>query len=374
LAPTQQISGRAGAAGTAAYAARHADRLAPQHFRSFAELKLSSIGFGTYLGRYDDETDAAYRAAIDRALALGCNVVDTAINYRCMRSERSIGAALKQAIAAGRLRREEVVIATKGGFVPFDGAPPPDPEENFHNTYVATGICRAEDLVAGCHCMSPAYLADQIRRSRENLGLETIDIYYLHNPETQKPEVGAEEFLKRIRAAFELLESKVAAGEIALYGTATWDGYRSDPNDSGYLSLSELEAVAREIGGAQHHFRAIQLPLNLALPEAFSFFNQAHDGKAFSTLQLAADLGLITMASASIFQSRLARNLPAELGKVFPGLKSDAQRALQFTRSTPGLTTALVGMAQIQHVEENLDTARVDPAPERRFMQLFQTQ
>jgi len=367
------ISGRATPAGTQAYAARFAASLAPHHFRAWRDLQLSSIGLGTYLGRYDDATDAAYGAAIERALQLGCNVLDTAINYRCMRSERSIGATLKHLVGAGRLRREEVVVATKGGFVPFDGAPPPDPEENFIRTYVDGNLCSAADLVAGCHCMTPAYLADQIRRSRENLNLETIDIYHLHNPETQKPEVGETEFLNRIRAAFELLERKVAEDEIAVYGTATWDGYRSDPHDTGYLSLAELEGVAREVGGAGHHFRAIQLPVNLALPEAFSYFNQAHDDQAYSTLQLASKLGLAAMASASIFQSRLARNLPPELRGVFPGLESDAQRALQFTRSTPGLTTALVGMAQVPHVEENLATARFDPVPETQYMQLFQS-
>jgi aryl-alcohol dehydrogenase-like predicted oxidoreductase len=367
------IRGRATAEGTGGYAQSFAGRIAPDHFRSLLGLQLSSIGLGTYLGRYDDDTDTAYGAAIERALQLGCNVLDTAINYRCMRSERSIGATLQKLIGAGQLRRDQVVVATKGGFVPFDGAPPPDPEENFQRTYVDSKICSPNDLVAGCHCMTPAYLADQIRRSRENLGLETIDIYYLHNPETQRPEVGETEFQARLRAAFELFERKVAEGEIGVYGTATWDGYRCDPGEAGYLSLTDLDRLAREVGGTQHHFRAIQLPVNLALPEAFSFFNQAHDNEAYSTLQLAARLGQITMASASIFQSRLARSLPAELAKVFPGLQSDAQRALQFTRSTPGLTTALVGMAQIPHVEENLAVAKVSPVPEAQYMQLFQS-
>ena len=72
---------------------------APSHFRDANGLRLSSIGVGTYLGDADDSTDADYTAAIRRAIALGCNVVDTAINYRCQRSERAIGAAIRQAIS-----------------------------------------------------------------------------------------------------------------------------------------------------------------------------------------------------------------------------------------------------------------------------------
>src|SRR5438067_2014683 len=80
-------------------------------------LSVSSIGLGTYLGEPDNETDDAYQAAFSRAMALGCNVIDCGINYRFQRSERAVGAWLGQAIANGTIRRDEIVIATKGGFV-----------------------------------------------------------------------------------------------------------------------------------------------------------------------------------------------------------------------------------------------------------------
>src|SRR5262249_59649573 len=106
----------------------------------------------------------------------------------------------------------------------------------------------------GADCMTRRYLRDQIDRSRANLGLETLDVYYLHNPETQLGEVDRAEFMARVRAAFGALEEAVAAGSIARYGTATWTGYRVDPSDPGYLSLPDLVAVAREGGGARPHF------------------------------------------------------------------------------------------------------------------------
>src|SRR5919206_1494040 len=115
--------GCATAAGTGRYATRLASVTAAGHFRQQQELCMSSIGLGTYLGHWDERTDRMYQEAIRRAIALGCNVIDAAINYRFQRSERAIGAALKQLFDGGRAARDEIIIATKGGFIPFDNEP-----------------------------------------------------------------------------------------------------------------------------------------------------------------------------------------------------------------------------------------------------------
>ncbi|MFQ5694101.1 MAG: aldo/keto reductase, partial [Nitrospinota bacterium] len=116
---------------------------------------------------------------------------------------------------------------------------------------------------------------------------------------------------------------------------------------------------------------AIQLPLNLGMPEAFALTNQPVDGETVSLLAAAERFGISVMASASILQGRAARDLPPVLSAAFPGLETDAQRAIQFVRSTPGMTVALVGMKQAAHVEENLATARVPPAPREIYTRLF---
>lgn len=110
-------------AGTAAYRERLGGRAAAGHFREHQGLWFSSLGIGTYLGGEDAATDRLYRDAVLRALELGINVIDTAINYRAQRSERAIGEALRLAFERGIARREEIVVATKGGFLPFDGGP-----------------------------------------------------------------------------------------------------------------------------------------------------------------------------------------------------------------------------------------------------------
>jgi len=346
--------------------------VAAEHFRTWGDLSLSSVGLGTYLGDDDDATDALYRAAIIRALELGVNVLDSAINYRHQRSERTIGEALRALIGRGVLKREEVLVATKGGFIPFDGTLPVNRSAYLLETYIHPGILEPEEIVAGCHAMTPRYLMDQIERSRKNLGLETIDVYYLHNPETQLGEVSRTEFLRRIRSAFETLERACAAGAMRWYGTATWNGYRQPPEARDSLALEELVTVARDVAGEEHHFCFVQLPFNLAMPEAFTLRNQPLGRERVSLLEAASHFGIYVMAAASVYQGQLARRLPPMVGECLAGLETHAQRALQFVRSTPGVGTALVGMKLIAHVEENLRVARVPPARQEDYLRLYQ--
>jgi aryl-alcohol dehydrogenase-like predicted oxidoreductase len=160
------IDGRATEKGTARYAGR-GRAVVPEHFRIVeGGLRLASLGVGTYLGREDDATDALYRRAVGRALERSFNVVDTAINYRHQRSERAVGAALADLVGRRVLARDEVFVATKGGYLPFDGEVPRDPGAYVTETYLRTGIVRPDDVVGGALCLAPAFLLDQIDRCR----------------------------------------------------------------------------------------------------------------------------------------------------------------------------------------------------------------
>ncbi len=332
---------------------------------------LSSLGAGTYLGDPDDATDAAYGEALVAALSLGVNVVDTAINYRAQRSERVIGLMLATLIAEGVLQRDEVVVCTKGGYLPFDGRYPSDAKRYLHDTYVKSGLVAAEEVVGDCHSLAPRYLLDQIERSLRNLRVATIDVYYLHNPETQLTAVDREEFYARMGRAFGVLEQAVARGKIGTYGVATWNGFRVAPDAREYLSLTDLIALAEREFGKDHHFRAVQLPCNLGMPEAFTLRNQRVGDRPGSLVEAADHHGVTVVASAALLQGRLARQLPEILAEAMTGFTSDAQRALQFVRSTPGITTALVGMRQRAHAEENLEVARRPPATQEEYLRLF---
>ena len=340
----------------------------PTHFRPLQDLWASSLGLGTYLGDADDATDALYAEAIRAALAGGCNVLDSAINYRCQRSERTIGRVLGSADSS--ISREEILVCTKGGYLPFDGAVPRDPARYLADTVIRAGLAGYEEIVAGCHCLAPAYLDHALRQSLANLRVQTIDVYYLHNPEQQLDAIDRPAFLRRAADAFALLEERSRDGKIRYYGVATWNGFRCAPQTRGYLSLAELMQVAERAGGTAHHFRALQLPYNLAMPEASTFKNQTVNGAPATLLEAAAHYGLSVMISASLLQQKLSR-LPEAIDAAIPGLATSAQRAIQFVRSTPGVTTALVGIKQRSHVEENMALSQQPLLPPERLAALF---
>src|SRR6266852_989935 len=355
--------------GTTRYAQRFAGRAAEGHFREAQRLVLSSLGIGTYLGQPDAKTDEGYAAGAVAAVESGINVMDAAINYRFQRSERSIGAAVRQLAAKG-FEREEFVVCTKGGYLTPDGAMPSDPNEYFFKEYIQPGILEPKDIVAGSHCMTPHFLENQLARSLRNLGVQCVDVYYLHNPETQLAEVSRPDFLERVRDAFIYLESAVAAGKIQFYGMATWNGFRQEASARGSLQLDELEQLARDIAGETHRFRFAQLPFNLAMTEALTLGNQSISGKVRTVMEAASELGITLIASASLFQGQVARNLPPFVAQAL-GLQSDAERALQFVRSSPGITTALVGMSHPEHVKANSRLAGIPPATVDEFSKLF---
>lgn len=354
------LSGQATAEGTARYRERFAGRAAPNHFRVREGLQLSSIGIGTYLGNADAETDARYTDAVVRAVQLGVNVIDSAANYRFQRSERSIGDALKTLTTEHGFARDELVLCTKGGYLPFDGAPPPDVRAYVERTFVKPGIASFDDIVGGSHCMTPAYLQNQLDQSLKNLSVERVDVYYIHNPESQLNYVSESEFYHRLQLAFERLEQNRGDGKVSFYGVATWNGFRVPSQSSEHHSLTRMVELARHAGGPDHGFRFIQLPFNLAMPEAIAV---AHE---------ASQLGVTVIASASMLQARLARGLPEQIRTTLGSLRTDAQTAIQFVRSAPGITTALAGMSHVEHVEENLELVDVEPVDPRTFAQLFE--
>ncbi len=365
-----KLNGCATSDDTARYRERFEDVAVANYFRQAQDLWLSSIGIGTYLGDANEETDWRYTEAIVRAVELGANVIDTAANYRFQRSERSIGAALDELYKRG-FAREEIVVCTKGGYLPFDGAPPPDVRQYVEDNFIKTGIASWGEIAGGAHCMTPRYLENQLEQSLGNMNLDCVDVYYVHNPESQLSAVSPDEFWKRLRAAFQFLEVSVAHGTLKNYGVATWNGFRAEPDAREYHSLERMIELARDIAGDTHHFRFIQLPLNLAMPEALFFPNQKLGDEYVSVLEAAEAFSITAIASGSILQGQVARGLTEAIRDPLGSLASDAQTGIQFVRSAPGITTALVGMSRVAHVEENLELVKVEPASQNDLISVF---
>lgn len=356
------IAGCATQDGTERYRSRHAAAHAEDFYRPLADvLSVSSVGVGTYLGDCDDRTDVDYAAAAQLAVQSGINLLDSAINYRCQRSERALGTALRALLSARAAGRDEIVVSSKAGYIPLDRVPPPtrrDYEALLKAQYFDPGVITPDQVVAGGHCIAPRYLADQVQRSRKNLGICTIDIYYLHNPEQQLDALARDAFATAVRAAFAQLEREVADGNIGCYGCATWNGFRAKPGEKSHLSLAELVKIAEAVGGADHHFRVVQLPISLAMPEAVRVPTQPVGNAIVPLLQAASELGVAVIASAPLMQGQLTHGLPAKLAEAFPDLTTDAQRAVAFVRSLPRVTSALVGMKDPAHLREQIEAVK----------------
>jgi aryl-alcohol dehydrogenase-like predicted oxidoreductase len=363
------MSDRATLDGTKRYAESFRSSAADGHFREVHGLVLSSLGIGTYLGQPDERTDAAYASAIVAAVENGINVADAAINYRFQRSERSIGAALVQLEAKG-YSRDQLILCTKAGYLTPDAKMPADPNQYFFQEYIQRGIFNAKDIAGGSHCIAPRFLQDQLARSLSNLGVNCIDVFYLHNPETQLAEISKVQFLGRVREAFKFLESAVTSGKIQFYGMATWSGFRQYARARDSMQLAEIVAVAKELAGEGHHFRFVQLPFNLGMTEALTLGNQSVDGRTMTIIEAAEELEVTLIGSASLLQGQVASNLPEFVAGAL-GLDSDAERALQFARSSPGITTALVGMSREEHVDANTKLVGIPPATIDQFSKLF---
>lgn len=355
--------------GTEKYAERFPNA-AEDHFGEANGLHLSSIGIGTYLGNPDEKTDENYVEAIEKFVRSGGNVIDTAANYRFQRSERNIGEALRKLSEKG-FGREELVICTKGGYLPFDNQPPTDVKNYFQENFVEKGIADFDELVSGSHCMSPKYLQSQLDQSLENMNLAAVDVYYIHNPESQLAEIDKPTFEARLAMAFERLEENRADKKLQFYGAATWNGFRVSPQDAGFHSLERMVQIAEQVGGENHGFKFVQMPFNLAMPEAFILPNQQLDGKVVPTLEAAKSLGVTVVASASILQGKLAQNVPLDIRETLGSLTTDALTSIQFARSATGITTALIGMSSVRHVQENMTLAEIEPASADEFRGLF---
>jgi len=346
-------SGRATAEGTRRF--RERSSCPDSHFHKIGDQQWSSVGIGTYLGARDEPTDRSVADAVIASVKGGINVIDTASNYRSERAEKSIGLALSQLIGDGACSRDEVILCTKGGYLPY-GAP-----GFLKDVAGQVGDVTEHDMVGNSHCMHPDYLEWQMDRSFENLGLESIDVYYLHNPESQAGNVDKDVFEQRILDAFRMLEGAVNAGKIGAYGIASWNAFRLPTDNPAYMSLQKAKSLARRAAnGEQDHFRFIQLPVNLGALEGLRTANQTVGKDNFPAVRAALALGIRAISSGSIGQAKIPKlpeNLRQELGE---GL-NDYQRALQFTRSAPAVATALVGMKQPEHVRQNLDVCKIAP-------------
>lgn len=373
------IPGSATRAGTAAYAGTVGVACAPGHYSDFLNqhLQLSSLGIGTFPGAATDEADEACAAIVARALQSGINVIDTAAHYRYGRGMRAAGEGLRRAFAAG-VAREQVYAVAKGGFLCFADGLPDDLDAWFEANVARKGLGTRDDL-SGVHCLAPGFIAQQIDEVRVTMGLETLDAFLIDQPEVHIPRLGKEELNRRLQTVFAVMEQAVRQDKIRSYGIATFDAFRVETDHALFQSLPSLLGLAENAARivqrddrARHNFRVLQLPFNQAMPEGFTRFNQATgQGNVASTLQAAHQLKLFVMGSHGLAKGALAGQCADALRVATPDCANDAQRSLQFNRSTPGLGVSLTGSSTLAHLDDLLAVSRVPPLAREAYLRLF---
>jgi aryl-alcohol dehydrogenase-like predicted oxidoreductase len=337
------------------------------HFRLFERLYLSSIGIGTYLGNPNTEDDEAMENAVYESVKSGAvNVIDTAINYRAMKSEKSIGRALSRLIKEDIISREQVFICTKNGYITNDGDYPGiDVMEYIQNMFISTGLIDLKDISSGYNVLNPNYIARCIDKSLLNMHISTIDLIYIHNAfESWYNDVSKEQFLEMLSKVFETYEKYRSNNKIRYYGMATWTCFRVQKNSKEYLSLEEVVNIAQKVGGKEHGFRFIQLPYNLAYSEALLLENQNVGlEKNLTILEAAEKLNIKVFTSIPLFQSRLLRAKIPD----YMGLDDQVAKLIQIIRSSPSVIAPLIGYKKPEHIEQNLKVANIPPLNEQEF-------
>jgi aryl-alcohol dehydrogenase-like predicted oxidoreductase len=338
------------------------------HFKEFDDLILSSIGMGTYLGDLSKEDDIDIENALYESVkSHAINVIDSAINYRAMKSEKSIGRSITRLVNDGIISRDEIFVSTKNGYITNDGDYPMlDVWEYIQRMYISTGIIKAEDISSGYNVLNPGYIEKCIERSRFNLKLDTIDLVYIHNAfESWNQEVSKNKFFDMLSKVFEVYEKFRSKNKIRYYGMATWTCFRVGEENKEYLSLDEVYNIAKSIGGVDHGFRFIQLPYNLAYSEALFLKNQnVGNEKKLTILEAAKRLKIGVFSSVPLLQGKLIQTKIPDYSET---LTDPIMKLLQIIRSSPSIIAPLIGQKKMDHVNKNNKISEIPPLSEEEF-------
>ncbi|MBU1667385.1 aldo/keto reductase [bacterium] len=338
-------------------------------------LIFSKLGIGTFNKEpYKEENYVfEYMAGVKEAILNGINLIDTASNYRYGQSETEIGIALKELFTEGKVKREELILCSKAGFIPLSYPFPKNPYIWIEENIIETGLALREDIELDQHCMTPDFLEWSCRESLKRVGIDSFDIFYLHNPEMQLLRLGEEQFYLEIEKIFEHFENLVKEGLFRSYGVAVWNGFIAKELEN--INLERLVQIAQKVGGDKHHFHYIQTPFNMAKTDIYTMPTQSVKGEKCTLLQAAHRLGIGVLSSSSLLQMNLFhKSFSAETGAVLDDsmqLKSDIQLALQFVRSTPGIISSLFGSKVPVHIRHNCEISTIKSVHQSKYNLLY---
>ena len=434
----EPVEGFATKEGTKFYSNRNKETVHKDHFKktydlnnnnnnnnnenavNINELTISSIGLGSYIGPPDDINDFyLYNSVKSSVLSGSVNHIDTAINYRYMKSEKAIGKAIQMLIHKYKFKRQELIISSKVGFIPED-AETGKRCHSFVQELIENNLLSFEDIIFDelkrpIHCIHKEYIKSQIDLSLKNLNLKTLDVYYLHNVfETQSVIPDEKLLLERLSKAFETLEELRLLNKIRYYGLATWNSFRVQDSNKQYCSLQNIVELAEKIGGKDNGFKFVQCPINIVNPEAFienyqnftliedaDYANKSSkdDRKSLkdimndpikgdegnnninnnssshkiinTTLTALCNHYKINLISSSPLMQGVLVNLPLENSVL--KVRHNASKHIQLIRSIPAdcIKSTLIGMKNQVNIKNNLEVSRVSPLSASEFYEVL---
>jgi aryl-alcohol dehydrogenase-like predicted oxidoreductase len=310
--------------------------------------KPSRLGLGTYLGDCTDEFSQKIQFVLLHAVKkLNLSSVDTAINYRCQRSERCMG----QLIQSGKLDRTNLFLASKGGFIPFELNCPSNVSEAVLNSYQVPLKLSSEDIHDNMHCIHPRFIEWSFNQSLKNLCTDFLDVYYIHNPEFALEFMTRGSWATQLLGCFEFLQSQVKQGKLAGYGIATWHGLRLAPASPNFISLEELYLKAQEKGLI--HFNSLQLPVNAYHREFLELKNQRLGTQQVTVRDWALERRFRVFSSAPLLQGQLLKHGQEVLKKnEWNEELTPSQNLLVWVLKQSGIASTLLGTSSIYHLTE----------------------
>ncbi|WP_171005586.1 aldo/keto reductase [Bacillus sp. E(2018)] len=309
--------------------------------------EVSRIAIGTHLGEMNKEDSLTYQESIEFALLNGINFIDTALNYRGMRSERDVGSVLAKLVQIEKqVDREDIFLSTKAGIIPGDIDAQLRPENYLQKVLVEKGILQRSDLQIidhHKHVMEPSFYEFALQQSLKHMHVDYIDVHYIHNPEVSLRALGEDIFYQKLQKLFSFYEQQVEKGLIRYYGLAVWSAFTESPGTPGYISLDKVMNVAHSVAGNSHHFRFIQTPFNYSNQIAATGLNQHVNGKWRTLLQASEELGIHVTTSA-----------PLDCGRLTNHQHADVKELISFVLKTPGILSTMIGMRKVETVKKNL--------------------
>lgn len=326
----------------------------------------SRLGLGLYQGEESDEMDSKMLEVMQCALDHDITFFDCAPSYRNLRSEKILGDLLQ------RNPSKDLIISTKGGFVPFDFKSGIALENEFVESMIKKGWIRPE--LFDQHYFQTFdfnYLDRILTNTLTLLNRSYIDIYYLHNPEYFLERVGRQKFLSTMREVFFWIKSQLSMGRIKSFGISSWLGFFNQ-NEEVTLQLQDFICLAKDTG-IEKDFCYIQIPFNFSQTQGLFLKNQSYEQEKFSLIRLANLLDISIVSSAPLGQGRLLRNeFPERVKTIFKDM-STPQINLSFALSTPGIASTLMGTTSLDHFKEVVSVYLEKQFGEQRFIETIRS-